>query len=52
MLIQDINIETIIALLKELPNDKQYLTHSIVLAKGRYKCRPSVFNRIKKLING
>lgn len=52
MLIQDINIEAVVALLKEVPNDKKYLTHSIVLAKGMYKYRPSVFNRIKKFING
>jgi hypothetical protein len=52
MLVQDINIETIVTLLKELPNQKQYLTHSIILAKGRYKYNNSVYNRIKRLING
>ena len=52
MIVQDIQIETLFSFLKELPNEKQYLTHSIMLAKGRYKCRPSIFGRIKKLING
>ena len=52
MIVKDINIESLFSLLKELPNEKQYLTHSIILAKGRYKYRPSIFGRIKKLING
>lgn len=52
MLIKDIDIETIILLLKEIPDEKQYLTHSIVLAKGRYKYKNSVLNRLKRLING
>lgn len=52
MLVQDINMEVIVYLLKELPNDKKYYTHSIILAKGFYKYKKSVFNRLKKLING
>jgi len=52
MLVQDIDIETIVFLLKEMPNEKEYLTHSIVLAKGRYKYKKSVLNRLKRLING
>lgn len=49
MLVQDINMEVIVYLLKELPNEKKYYTHSIILAKGYYKYKKSVFNRLKKI---
>ena len=51
-MINEINIETIVLFLRELPKEKEYNTPSIELARGKFKYKNTWFNRIKKLING
>ena len=50
-MINEINIETIVLFLKELPKEKEYNTPSIELARGKFKYKNTWFNRIKKLIH-
>ena len=52
MMVQDINIENIATLLKELPNKKKYLTPSIAIARGMFRHRGSLYQRFKRFING
>jgi len=47
---QNINIENIVTILKILP--KQYDTHSIKVAKGKYKLPTTFKGILKKLKNG
>lgn len=52
MIVQDINIEAVKVLLKELPNKKIYLTPSIAIARGMFRRRGSIYQRFKRFING
>ena len=47
-----INFDSVIALLKLLPKEKQYRTSYIDVARGRYLYKKSLLNRLKKFING
>jgi hypothetical protein len=49
--LQDIQIQAIVTLLKELPKQKEFSTHTIEVARGKYKHKGGFFKRIKKLIN-
>ena len=46
-----INFDSIIALLKMLPKEKQYRTSYIDVARGRYLYQRSLLKRLKKFIN-
>ena len=46
-----INFDSIIALLKMLPKEKQYRTSYIDVARGRYLYERSFLKRLKKFIN-
>ena len=46
-MINEINIEGIVQLLKTIPNEKEYNTSTIDFARGRYKYKPSFFKKIK-----
>lgn len=50
MMIQDINIENIVVLLKELPNTKKYRTPTIAIARGLNSCKGSLYQRLKRII--
>lgn len=52
MIIKEIKFKEIIELLKHLPKTKEYTTHSIATARGKYRYKNSFINRLKKLING
>lgn len=45
-------IETIVLFLKELPKGKEYETEAIKVARGKYKYKNTLINRVKKLIYG
>jgi hypothetical protein len=46
-MINEINIEGIVQLLKSIPNEKEYNTPTIDFARGRYKYKPSFFKKLK-----
>lgn len=45
-------IEIIVLFLKELPKGKEYETEAIKVARGKYKYKNTLINRVKKLIYG
>ncbi len=49
-MIQNINIENIVTILKVLP--KKYYTNNIKVAKGKYKLPTTFRQMIKKISNG
>ena len=46
-MINEINIEGIVQLLKIIPNEKEYSTPAIEFARGRYKYKSSFFKKLK-----
>ena len=48
-MIQNIDIETTLKLLKAFPKDKSLLTPTIEVAKGKYKIKRSKWQRLLKL---
>ena len=46
-MINEINIEGIVQLLKSIPNEKEYNTPTIDFARGKYRYRPSFFKKLK-----
>ena len=48
----ELNIESIVFLLKELPKERQYQTEVIRVARGKYKYKNTLLKRVKKLIYG
>lgn len=46
-MVNEINIEGIVQLLKTLPNEKEYSTPTIEFARGKYKYKPSFLKKLK-----
>ena len=46
-MINEINLEGIIGMLKLVPNTKEYSTPSIEFARGKYMYKSSFFQKIK-----
>lgn len=51
-MIKELPVETIILFLKELPKGKEYETEAIKVARGKYKYKNTLINRVKRLIYG
>ena len=52
MTVNNIDLETIIKLLKSLPKEKEYKTETILFARGKYKYHTSLIKSLKQIING
>ena len=46
-MINEINIKSIVELLKFIPDKKEYTTSNIEFARGKYKYKPSFFQKLK-----
>lgn len=46
-MVNEINIEGIVQLLKIIPNKKEYNTPAVEFARGKYKYKPSLLIKLK-----